>query len=448
MDTHSLFDLTPVRARRTRRASSYDRSGANLDFRRLPAGASTTLLDVDGPGLITHIWFALGHMDYNYLRQLTIRVTWDDAPGPSVNCPLGDFLGVGHAVSNRYQSALTGMVRGTGRRGESTGGNTWFPMPFRRHARVEVTNESPIPCLACYFMVDWLEVEPAAVADAGYFHAAWRRENPKRVTPTGENDSYILLGRFGRNVSGADNFLVADLRGCGRFVGMNLSIDNLDDRVLGKNVNAYGEGDEMIFIDGEPRPSLHGTGTEDYFLDAWGMTGHANLYAGTSLDVAVNTPGRQRGTCYRYHVADPIYFRERLRFTFENGCNNCQANDMAATAYWFQAEPVACALAPVAGRLPRRDTLDPDPADEAAVVAALGATSDRWYRLFLYGTRAQVRAAGQGACGEALGTCFGLRGDFQEGKTPREQVLERLAPLDRALIAEGADEISPDTTRE
>ncbi len=437
-----LHLISPALIRRTCRSSSYDRAGGNVDFRRIPANGHITIFQAEGPGIVTHLWFALGHFDYNYLRRLVIKAWWDDAEAPSINVPLGDFFGVGHAVSNAYQSSLTHMVRGTGKRGGNTGVNAWFTMPFTRNARIEVHNESSIPCQACYYMVDWLQTQPAATDGAGYFHALWRRENPTIATDPSRFNHQISLGRCGLNTTGEDNYLVADIHGQGRFIGMNYSVDNIVGRMLGHNISAFGEGDEMIFIDDDTwPPSLHGTGTEDYFLDAWGMTGSPNLYAGTSLHVSLDKELRQRGTCYRYHVNDPVYFRERLRFTFETGHDNCQANDIASTAFWYQETPAAIDLQPVEQRLPRHFPGDPDPQEEAKVVELLGNAIDLWYDIFIDGTPDQVAKLGAPAYREAFGSFSTLRNQFQDGEVDAGTIAKTIEPH-RELIAALAGEVT------
>jgi len=430
----TLFDLSKADTWKTQRESSYDRSGANVDFRRIAPGGRLVLLDVEGSGIVTRLWFALAHMDYNYLRRMVLKAWWDGEEQPSIDCPLGDFFGVGHAATYQYHCLLMNMVRGTGLRGETTGVNCYIPMPFERHARIEVVNESAAPCQACYYMVDWLATPRDDVADAGRFHTQWRRENPKAKTPVTE-PTVVAWGRFGQNLDGRDNYLVLDAEGRGRFLGMNLSIDNIDASVLGHRLSGFGEGDEWIAIDGQQcPPTLHGTGTEDYFTDAWGMTGQCGLYAGTSLPLDLPRGDRAHGTCYRFHVLDPILFSRSLRFTFENGMNNCQANDLSSTAYWYQQEPHrAFTLLPVAERLPRPDANDPDPQDEARVVEALGRVVDGWYDLFMEGTRAQVVGASSGLAGKTVGTAGRLRTAFHAGQLTVDQVLAEIAPYGDAL---------------
>jgi hypothetical protein len=440
-----LHPLALAGSARSRRNSSYDRAGGNVDFDRIPAGGTLTLLDTDGPGLVTHLWFALAHLDPNYLRQLVLRAWWNGESEPSLACPLGDFFGVGHAVAAKYESLAMNMVRGEGLRGENTGANCYLPMPFHRGARVEVANESAVPCMACYYHLDWLETPLATVEPYGTFHASWTRQNPTGAVPSAVGG--LEFGRFATTLSDRDNFPVLSARGTGQFVGMNLSIDNLDSEQLGHHINDFGEGDEMIFLDDEPwPPSLHGTGTEDYFSDAWGMTGVAGHYAGVSYARPYLPDGpRQRGTCYRFHLPDPIFFREALRFSFEHGHANHQANDLAATAYWYQQEPHASfALLPVAARLPVPDLGDPAPEEEAAAVELLGTLVDRYYDIFILGTREEVRALeAHEQAAQTLGKAFELRGRLVAGEIGAAEVQAELAPYAEALAELGPPEAKP-----
>ena len=434
----SLMDVakvSPAARCRSQRESSYDRSGGNVDWVAVPAGGRHVILDADGPGVVTHLWFALGSVDYNYLRYVSIKAWWDGCSAPSVDCPIGDFFGVGHAAAFKYDSLAMNMVRGSGHRGEFTGMNSYLPMPFARHARIEVVNENPHAFLICYFQVDWLQTDAAALAETGYFHACWRREDSVARTPTTATHAWELA-RFGCNTDGRNNFLVADLHGRGRFIGMNLSVDNIDDATLFPMQN-FGEGDEMIFIDGEVwPPALHGTGTEDYFCEAWGMTGKSGLYSGTSLPDRWIGGSGTRGTCYRFHIPDPLYFRQSLRFTFEHGMNNCQANDMAATAYWYQeAVSGVPVLPPIAARRPRRAADEPPHEEEDKAVAILAEVVNAYYDIFLHGSRDQVVAMGRGLAADTMSVADRLRSQFMAGTVAVADMVAQLAPY-RAAIKE------------
>lgn len=428
-DLSTIYDLASVSNVTSHRESSYDRSGGNIDFRRIGPGQTLTILDAQGAGVVTHLWFALAATDYNYLRAAVLRAYWDNEDQPSVLCPLGDFFGVGHAIAHRWQSLAMGMVRGAGQRGEETGVNCYLPMPFRKAARIELVNESAFTFTACYYMVDYLMMPEAKLDGAGYFHPGWRCAKPVRSVPP-IAQSGTVLGRFGANLTGDQNFLVADIEGEGRFIGMNYSVDNIDRTPHGQPLHPFGEGDEMIFIDDEPwPPRLHGTGTEDYFLDAWGMTGNANAYAGTSYLRHQNPDQRGRGTCYRFHLPDPVLFKSRLRFTFEHGHCNCQANDLSATAYWYQHEPHApMALPDLATRTPRPMEDEPDPEDEQEVVRILDRLSCSFYDLFIHGDRQQVETLDT-APESVLSRVHKLRRGFQNGEIGVDQVHEQAEPL-------------------
>lgn len=398
-----LFDLGMARTAESRRSSSYARDGSNVDFRRIPAGQTLELLSAEGPGIVTHIWFALADVDPNYLRRLVIRAWWDGEAEPSVNCPLGDFLGVGHAITNKYECAIMNMARGDGGRGGSTGGNCYLQMPFAESARIVVVNESPLTCGVCYYHVDWLKTGADAVDGAGRFHALWHRENPCDALEYPGFDNRTEHGRYRFNLDGRKNFAPPVIRGTGRFIGCNLSIDDIDSTHMGNYVCCFNEGDDWIYIDSD-KARIRGTGTEDYFNDAWGMTGHAGLWAGTSLhEEEQRKKGRRaKGTCYRFHIPDPLYFKESFRITFEHGHANHQANDLAATCYWYQHEPHASfPLPPVESRLPVPEK-DAVPQEiEKEIVAMLCHTRDTFYDIFLDGTQAQLKRL---PASNALGT--------------------------------------------
>jgi hypothetical protein len=109
----------------------------------------------------------------------------------------------------------------------------------------------------------------------------------------------------------------------------------------------------MIFVDGEKAPSLHGTGSEDYFSDAWGMREDENLFYGCPLQEEDFQAG-SKATVYRFHIPDPIPFTRSILVTIEHGHANDRADNFSSVAYWYQAEPHKPfpPLAPVDKRLP------------------------------------------------------------------------------------------------
>jgi hypothetical protein len=203
-------------------------------------------------------------------------------------------------------------------------------MPFATRARIEVENDSDRKIEAFYYYVDYVELKTLP-PDLGRFHAFYNHELTEAL-PGGENE-WSVLGPQGKNTTGADNYLVADIEGQGHYVGVNYYVDN-------PSPMWYGEGDDMFFVDGAPWPSpLHGTGTEDYFNTSWSPNvlfqhpyfGYARVAAG---------PGwLGRTHVYRFHLSDPVHFEKSLRFTIEHGHDNNLTLDLSSVAYWYQAEP-------------------------------------------------------------------------------------------------------------
>jgi hypothetical protein len=286
----------------SKRVSSYDRTGGNRDSWTVAAGATAVLADLKGPGAIHHIWVTIAAEAF-YGRKLVLRAYWDGEESPSVEAPLGDFFGVGHGL-NRNVSSLPIACSSEGR-----ARNCYWYMPFARSARITVTNEGSQAVDAFYFYIDYREL-PGPPAEAASFHAQYRQETP---CPPGRN--YLLLEAAGR----------------GHYVGCNLS-------VLQQSMGWWGEGDDMIFVDGEAAPSLHGTGSEDYFSDAWGMREDENLFYGCPLQEQDFQAG-SKATVYRFHIPDPVPFRKSIRVTIEHGHANDRSDYYSSVAYWYQTEP-------------------------------------------------------------------------------------------------------------
>ncbi len=348
---------------KTGRESSYDRTGGNADARPIEPGGTLTLAELKGPGCITHLWFTISAEDQYYLRSLVLRMWWDGETGPSVEVPVGDFFGLGHARLRAYQCYPFSVSSGKNGVGGGSGMNCYFQMPFAKSARITVENQSSQRVGSFYFYVDYETYSQLLPEDILRFHAQWRRENP--TTPI---KGY--LGQKGINYSsltdvpnldGKENYVILEAEGKGHYVGCNLSIDNFD-TVPNGNTTWWGEGDDMIYIDGDKMPTMTGTGTEDYFCHAWGMQDVAGLYAGVSIWHWV--PGSSWGgkfTCYRYHIEDPAVFEKSIKVSIEHGHANLQGNDYASTAYWYQTEPHKPhpALPSREARMPRPDFVPP-----------------------------------------------------------------------------------------
>jgi len=284
---------------------------------------TTTLADIDGPGVIQHIWITVRPEAY---RSCILRMYWDNEETPSVEVPLGDFFSNVHGLRYNVVSIPIAV-------NPSGGFNSYWPMPFRQHARITIENEHWEPMHGFFYQITYaLDEVPA---EAAYFHVQWRRSTTTREYP--------------------EHVIVDGIQGQGHYVGT----------VLGWNQFSngwWGEGEIKFYMDGDGKfPTICGTGTEDYFCGAWcfGETFCAP-YTGYPLWHKKEGDIPQHGL-YRWHVLDPIRFKTDLKVTIQalgwwlNGKFEPLADDISSTAYWYQVEPHAAypQLPDLAGRWPR-----------------------------------------------------------------------------------------------
>jgi hypothetical protein len=326
-----LASLPMLRDYEARRASSYDRSGGNAD--NLPeskAGDVQRIMDVTGPGQITHIWLAVNTDDPLHLKRIVLRAYWDGETNPSVEAPIGDFFGLGLGEFFTYQSALTNVAPWRGL-------NCYFPMPFAKSALLTLTNEGPIKTDNYYFNIDYIAYDKP-LEGAGYFHAQYRQQAPCQ----GWTDNWKSNGEpqieNKKNLEGKGNYVFFEAEGRGHFLGVTQAVlQNQDDW--------YGEGDEMIFIDGSELPVINGTGTEDYFNGSWdykGPIGSAQPYSYLSIGTPFVENAEKLGgryCSYRWHLEGPIPFRRSIKVTIEHGHANHRSDNFYTVGYWYQTEP-------------------------------------------------------------------------------------------------------------
>lgn len=348
----SLRDLPRLRTTKRRRVSSYDRDGGNEDRLTIGPGETVEIANITGAGDINHIWMTVAPKfpqtpespDNAFLRKLVLKAYWDGSEHPSILVPLGDFFGVGHARTRNFSSLPLQM---SPQDGKSL--NSFFHMPFADGARFEITNESSELVVWFYYYIDY-EAFDELEEGIGRFHASWRRENPTDGIEQGElsNSEFLFEGP---NTTGDGNYTILETKGRGHYVGCVFNVTNLRHT---EDWNWYGEGDDMIFIDGEQwPPSLHGTGTEDYFNTAWCPSQEYNApYHGITLPGGENWAGQI--SYYRFHVEDPVTFDESIRVTIEHGHNNHRSDDISSVAYWYLDRiDDSLSLPPVEERLPR-----------------------------------------------------------------------------------------------
>jgi hypothetical protein len=307
-DVLGVFGSAPVgRNRRVSSNQQPDWHSENLDMNWLMPGESVNMPVFEGPGVITHMWFTSHSGWVGELNSLALRIYYDDRKDPGVAVPLGDFFAVGQGQPAPVESFPVQV--------SPTGSLTcYWRMPFREKARIVVTNENADRSTGLYWQVDWVQLEDLP-PETPYFYARYRQEYPA--------------------VAGRD-YLLADLTGSGYYVGTVMSV------TLAQN-GWFGEGDDFFYIDGEPVPSLQGTGSEDYFNDAWGFRVRTGPWFGQPRWQG-DTAG-DSGICYRWHVMDPVHFTKSLKVAIEHRGNLDddtagffleRPDFFSSVAYWYQ----------------------------------------------------------------------------------------------------------------
>lgn len=319
----SLDALTrPSDAVSARVSSDNANPWSNGDNRWIKPGETLTIADVAGPGVIRHIWFTFAEAGPSWISkdgaadpsEIVLRMYWDGSERPAVESPLGDFFAAGFGRRAEIISVPV-LVQG----GDSY--NCFWPMPFFKSAKITIENQSDKPLAALYYQVDYTR-EPSLAKDSLYFCAQYRQEFPTKL--------------------GAD-YVLADIQGRGHYVGTVMSVRS-------RSPEWFGEGDDRFYIDGAEKPTMTGTGTEDYFLNAWGMEKGCFPYNGvTMLDGWLGDLGN-RGTMYRWHVLDSVHFQKSLKATIEHaGWMSAdetstgkiegfveREDDFATVAFWYQ----------------------------------------------------------------------------------------------------------------
>jgi Protein of unknown function (DUF2961) len=290
LDARAATFENPTGARGAGGTAHGGRKGA--PNRRLAPGERVVLADIEGPGIVRHIWMTFPPARPERMRALFLEVFYDGADEPSVSVPCLDFFGLPHGRPVAFASALTAAQEGRGF-------NSYLPMPFDRRIRIELVNGAPRPTIL-YYQVDYT-LQPELPDDLGRLHVTFRRENP--------------------TVQRQDFVIADDLRGPGRFLGCNVGVRVIDHAAW------YGEGEVKIYRDGDrAHPTICGTGLEDYVCSAWGLSAHHALYAGAPLVVTgPSRPGPATGTLelaafvsfFRWHVLDPVMFSDEMRVTIQ-----------------------------------------------------------------------------------------------------------------------------------
>jgi len=279
LDPLALARLKDFEARRA--TSNNLLVDSNDDSKRPVPGESVVLADLEGPGIVTHIWTTVAANEYGWPRLLRFRVYYDGSNTPSIDVPLGDFFAVGHGYERNVDSL---MVRNSSN-GRSR--NSYWPMPFRKSCRITVTNEGSRRVSMFYYQVDW-QKHDSLPPNVGYLHAFYKQELP------------AINGR---------HYEVLSVKGKGHLVGALIN-------VVQTEPGWFGEGDDLFYVDGSSTPTLEGTGTEDYFNDAWSLRVSNGLFTGVPIADGRAVGSRLSG--YRWHLADPVPFNDSLDFRVEH----------------------------------------------------------------------------------------------------------------------------------
>lgn len=301
-------------------------------FIDIKSGETATLMDVDGPGVITYMWFATEH---NFMSEIVIRFYWDDEQEPSVEVPLGAFFAMGHDFARHTVTSAMVTVA------PKSGLNCYWPMPFRKHAKVTLENQSDddVKIVAYKIMYD---LKPVDESDL-YFHAQYRR-----TLTTVQNPEHTI---------------VDGIKGEGCYAGTYLAWNPFC-------TGWWGEGEVKFYMDGDGEyPTICDTGTEDYFGGAWnygasGQLGVKSLqseqwhdivstveevynapFCGVPLALTKNPNGPRKFSMYRWHANDAIAFLSDLKVTVQSlawlpdSTYRPSVDDIASVAYWYQTEP-------------------------------------------------------------------------------------------------------------
>ncbi len=282
-------------------------------------GETVTLVDTDGPGMIQNIWFT-GYVGHSFI----LRIYWEGDETPSVEAPISAFFGCAYDENfedreGRYPILNSANILVAPGRGF----NCYWEMPFRKHCRITMENRSDEDKTLFYMITGCYMNLPENI---GYFHASYRQEHPVQK---------------GRSYTVIDN-----IKGKGQFLGLTLAAG------MNGNNTCWVEGEARMYIDDDPYPSIHYTGTEDYFGGAYGFGNdiylkryhtYSGLYTGMFAilgDNAVFYNGQQRFLLYRFHVPDPIHFETGFRMTLDNlGWTGPRYDDYTSVAFWYQTLP-------------------------------------------------------------------------------------------------------------
>jgi hypothetical protein len=301
----------------------------NSDNSRVLPGQTKVILDVKGPGVVTHMWYTFlapgkhpwalnGSATH---QEMLLRIFYDGSDIPGVEVPFGDFFA--NCFGKRSEVISLPIIVE-----DADSYNSFWPMPFQKSIRIEVVNQSNDKNInLLYYNIDWIKKDKLP-SETPYFYAQYHQEYPTKA-----GDDYVIL----------------ETEGKGHYVGTVMAVRT-------RSPSWFGEGDEKIYIDGETEASIWGTGTEDYFLSAWGLQSGVNTpYFGTVYFDQWGIVGGHT-SAFRWHIADPIVFSKKIKVTIEHfgwispdenteqraHSWNEREDDFSSVAFWYQTGIPTC----------------------------------------------------------------------------------------------------------
>lgn len=287
---------------------------------RIQPKSTFKMAEIDGSGAIQHIWLTPAPLDKT--RYYILRFYWDGETEPSIECPLGDFFACGWAKYCQINSLPVCVNPGSAF-------NCYWPMPFRKKAKVTLENLDD-QVMTLYYQIDYALSD--VPTDAAYLHAQFRREDPLKT-----KGLYTILD---------------GVAGKGQYVGTYLAWEV-------HSTGWWGEGEIKFYIDGDKEfPTICGTGTEDYFCGSYNFdtvgpdgkhryTEFSTPYTGLAQVIRPDGlyDSQARFGLYRWHIPDPIRFEQDLKVTIQalgwmkDGRYLPLQDDIASVAFWYQTEP-------------------------------------------------------------------------------------------------------------
>jgi hypothetical protein len=295
----------------------------NSDNSRVKPDESKVVLEAQGPGVVTHMWFTfLGPGKHPWAtngsathQEMLLRIYYDGREKPDIEVPFGDFFANCFGKRSEVISLPVAVE-------DADSYNCFWPMPFQKSIRIEVVNQCRDKNInLLYYNIDWIKKDRLP-KETPYFYARYRQEYP---------------------TMGGKDYLILETEGKGHYVGTVLAVRT-------RSPSWFGEGDEKIYIDGEEEPSIWGTGTEDYFLSAWGLQSGVNTpYFGTVYFDQWGIVGGHT-SAFRWHLADPVVYKKKIKVTIEHygwispdenkerrpHSWNEREDDFSSVAFWYQ----------------------------------------------------------------------------------------------------------------